>query len=297
MLAFVPVPLAALDAVDPRDGGAVVDLYRRAFALRWRPFAISERSLAARWGIGNHRVRSILQSLADAGLIRREPPTGRRPGRVTVVRPTQSDDEQNAERKRPAPTDTSRRTAAAAAADQEEKKNQKSIRGHKPPPPKQEELPLSKRPRIVRSSRLTAAQEAAKAIWDEFHTEPYPWDARDPKRLAEWAAVATPEVLRSAIAQYHAAVARGSVWPKGEPPTTWGFTQDLARWVQRGRAAQRPAGREHGRVPPGTCDSDNLWLISGVTADQLEAWLEDPAEEWSGTERADAVRALQLLRG
>ena len=68
-MAFVPVPAAALDALPPTDWHAVLDLYQRAWRLRWKPYAVTERSLASRWGCGNRRVRRILAALAAAGLL------------------------------------------------------------------------------------------------------------------------------------------------------------------------------------------------------------------------------------
>ncbi len=66
---FVPVPHEALNAFEVGEWHAVMDLYKRAHALRWRPFRFTERSLCERWKLSNRRVWSILDALADLGLL------------------------------------------------------------------------------------------------------------------------------------------------------------------------------------------------------------------------------------
>ena len=63
---FLAIPYAALEVTDLREHGAVVDLYKRAHALRWRPFKVTERSLAAKWGVSGRRVWTILERLQCA---------------------------------------------------------------------------------------------------------------------------------------------------------------------------------------------------------------------------------------
>jgi hypothetical protein len=85
---FVPVPDEALEAVEPHEWHAVVDLYRRGRALRWQPFTVTERSLETRWRITGRRVWAVLDQLAEMGLITLERGTKRTPSRVTVLCPT-----------------------------------------------------------------------------------------------------------------------------------------------------------------------------------------------------------------
>lgn len=86
---FVPVPVLALDAVEPECWLGVVDLYKRAHALRWKPMTVTERSLKTRWRLGNSRVWSTLRVLEELGLLRIEHGKARRdPTRLHVFCPT-----------------------------------------------------------------------------------------------------------------------------------------------------------------------------------------------------------------
>ena len=69
VIRFLPIPYAAIEAVDISEHGAVVDLYHRAHARRWRSFKITERSLATKWGVSARRVWSILERLEDDDLL------------------------------------------------------------------------------------------------------------------------------------------------------------------------------------------------------------------------------------
>jgi len=69
VIRFLPIPYAAIEATDLAEHGAVIDLYRRAHARRWRSFKITERSLATKWGVSARRVWSILERLEDDDLL------------------------------------------------------------------------------------------------------------------------------------------------------------------------------------------------------------------------------------
>ena len=86
---FFPVPYEAHEiASDYAEQSAVADLYRRGHALRWGWFRITERSLSSRWGIGNRRVWSLLESLQAAGLVEIERGGSRKQTRIRVACPT-----------------------------------------------------------------------------------------------------------------------------------------------------------------------------------------------------------------
>lgn len=79
---YVPVAHDALALVDEESWFAVLDLYKRAHALRWRPFLVTERSLKTKWKMGNSRVWTTLSILESGGLLvvtkgarRRDPTT------------------------------------------------------------------------------------------------------------------------------------------------------------------------------------------------------------------------------
>ena len=88
MSGFVPVPHDALNAVEPREWGAVVDLYKRAHALRWQSFSVTERSMSTRWDIGNRRCWSLLEVLRDLGLLEFTRGGRRRATTIRVFCPT-----------------------------------------------------------------------------------------------------------------------------------------------------------------------------------------------------------------
>lgn len=85
---YVPVPHEALEAVDVEFWGAVTDLFRRAHALRWAPFQVTERSLMSRWNMSNRKVWNLLGELTAHGFIAVERGTKREQSRVTVFCPT-----------------------------------------------------------------------------------------------------------------------------------------------------------------------------------------------------------------
>ena len=82
------MPRDAITACEPAEYVAVLDLYQRAHALRWRPFRATQRSLSTRWGIGNRRVWSLLESLRDLKLLSFERGGKRKPTVITVFCPT-----------------------------------------------------------------------------------------------------------------------------------------------------------------------------------------------------------------
>ena len=90
---FVPVPYEALDAVDAADFGAVTDIYRRAHSLRWRPFEITQRSLATRWNMTPRQVWRILEGLEFQGLLTITRGTPRKGSILTVNCPTNEEAE------------------------------------------------------------------------------------------------------------------------------------------------------------------------------------------------------------
>lgn len=90
MSGWVPIPREALDACEPAEWIAVVDLYQRANAVRWRTLRLTERAMVARWGLGNRRVWSLLEDLEAMGLLTVEKGGRRAPTRVTVNDPTET---------------------------------------------------------------------------------------------------------------------------------------------------------------------------------------------------------------
>ena len=116
---FVPVPTYAIIAAEPSEYGAVLDLYHRAHALRWRPFQITERSVCTRWGMNRYRVWSLLDTLAALDLIRIDRGGRRRPTVITVINPTaKQGGEQGGEQNAAGPTpDTGASVASDSASD------------------------------------------------------------------------------------------------------------------------------------------------------------------------------------
>jgi hypothetical protein len=85
---FLPIPYDAVEAFDGPELLLVLELYRRAHALRWRAFNVTERALCARFRIGNRRLRSCLEQLEALGLLTVERGDRRRPTRLSIVCPT-----------------------------------------------------------------------------------------------------------------------------------------------------------------------------------------------------------------
>ena len=96
---FVPVPCEAFEVVEAQDYGAVADLYRRAHQLRWKPFSVTERSLATRWGCSGRRVWLILDALAMQDLLTVERGSRRKPSRITMVEPAMHKGQQKRQHK------------------------------------------------------------------------------------------------------------------------------------------------------------------------------------------------------
>lgn len=88
MSRYVPVPHDALEATRIEEWHAVVDLFKRGHALRWRSFEVTERSLGSRWSMTGRRVWGLLQELETLGHVVLERGTGRTASRVTVLCPT-----------------------------------------------------------------------------------------------------------------------------------------------------------------------------------------------------------------
>lgn len=88
MSRYVPVPHDALEATRIEEWHAVVDLFKRGHALRWRSFEVTERSLGSRWSMTGRRVWGLLQELEGLGHVVLERGTGRTASRVTVLCPT-----------------------------------------------------------------------------------------------------------------------------------------------------------------------------------------------------------------
>lgn len=88
MSGYVPIPHDALAALPVENWHAVVDLFRRAHALRWRPFHVTEASLATSWNVSGRRVWVILDGLADLGLVEVHRGSNRKPTRIVVKCPT-----------------------------------------------------------------------------------------------------------------------------------------------------------------------------------------------------------------
>jgi len=82
---FVPVPYAAIEAVDVSELHAVADLYKRAHSLRWHPFEITERSLRTRWGMSGRQCWRLLHSLERLGLLTITKGSRRSPTVIAVV--------------------------------------------------------------------------------------------------------------------------------------------------------------------------------------------------------------------
>lgn len=85
---FLPLPYDALELFDGPELLLVVELYRRAHALRWRVFNVTERALCSRYRIGNRRLWACLEQLDALGLLTFERGGGRMPTRLLVVCPT-----------------------------------------------------------------------------------------------------------------------------------------------------------------------------------------------------------------
>ncbi len=85
---FLPLPYEAVEAFEGSELLLVVDLYRRAHALRWRSFSVTHRSLATRFGLGARRVRSVLVEVVGLGLGTVEHGSKRRATRVLLTCPT-----------------------------------------------------------------------------------------------------------------------------------------------------------------------------------------------------------------
>lgn len=81
---FVPIPYAAIEAVDVSELHAVTDLYRRAHSLRWLPFYVTERSLKTRWNLSARQCWRVLRSLESLGLITVVRGSRRSPTVITV---------------------------------------------------------------------------------------------------------------------------------------------------------------------------------------------------------------------
>lgn len=92
MSGFVPVPRAALEAIEVRDWHAVVDLYRRAHALHWSTFRFSQRALMTRWGMDNRRVWEVINRLEAMDLVSVVRGGFRRPSTITIACPTKEAD-------------------------------------------------------------------------------------------------------------------------------------------------------------------------------------------------------------
>lgn len=88
---FLPIPYDAIEAFSGPDLLLVVELYRRAHALRWRAYNVTQRSLSTRFGIDARRIRTVLDEVHALELGVVEHGSKRRPTRVSIHCPTRQD--------------------------------------------------------------------------------------------------------------------------------------------------------------------------------------------------------------
>lgn len=85
---FLPLPYDVVEAFEGPELLLALELYRRAHALRWQWFNVTERQLCARYRIGNRRLWSCLGQLSELGLLTIDRGSKRRPTRLLVACPT-----------------------------------------------------------------------------------------------------------------------------------------------------------------------------------------------------------------
>jgi hypothetical protein len=85
---FLPLPYDVVEAFDGPELLLALELYRRAHALRWQWFNVTERQLCARYAMGNRRLWTCLEHLSDLGLLTVDRGSKRRPTRLLVTCPT-----------------------------------------------------------------------------------------------------------------------------------------------------------------------------------------------------------------
>ncbi len=132
---FVPVPHEALDACEQRDWGAVVDLYKRAHSLRWKPFRVTERSLATRWGCSGRRVWVIIEALELQGLLVLVKGSRRKQSNITLVEPTMHKGQRRGQQKSQGFSSSSSESEAQDEAQDEETSGETLDQDLRPTPP------------------------------------------------------------------------------------------------------------------------------------------------------------------
>jgi hypothetical protein len=254
---FVPLDAAWWPAIAERLEASGEPWPAEAVSMDLRWWADQERmgrrrrpgrpTLARRWGWSDRRARTIMADAEQWGDPFQRPARGQEP---SSGRPAEDQPAPRRARARRDPGSSARPASGQpvssarpqARVDTLTQHSDTRTQGDTPRPPAAQAP--SGPPESNQGDRTRQAWDRAYAR-STWGASPYPWElghrGADHRRLRRWreAAGADGAGLRrldAAIRAYLEAATAGLTWPRGDPPTTRRFTDEIAKWLQVGDA-------------------------------------------------------------